>query len=261
MWNSITIFFIFLTVQVAASVTAFLLDNWQQLQQDNAVETLEMSDVSPGTLVGSIFASSLLTIVLLRLMRLTRKNPFGHLSRQWRTAWLLPVAGILLLSFGMGFLFEPFSLDDAGALADFEQMSHHWLGFVTLVLVGPLAEELVFREGVLRSLAEKGYSPYVALTVSALLFGAVHMNPAQMLPATLLGLVLGWLYLRTGNLLLPVACHVANNFCAFVELRLFGAEQMASGCSLWVSVAVGLLMVLAAIGCLRYWHLKTPSAS
>ena len=56
----------------------------------------------------------------------------------------------------------------------------------------------------------------VAIAVSSLLFAAVHINPAQMPVAFIVGFLLGWLYVRTGSLLVPAACHVLNNVLGVV---------------------------------------------
>ena len=57
-------------------------------------------------------------------------------------------------------------------------MSSYW-GYLAIGLLAPLAEEVVFRGAVLRSLLAQ-MKPWTAIAISALLFSIVHMNPAQM---------------------------------------------------------------------------------
>jgi uncharacterized protein len=78
------------------------------------------------------------------------------------------------------------------------------------VLLIPVAEELLFR-GVLYPSLKRPFGRRSALWISAVLFGAAHFNLMTFLPLTLLGLVLAWLYDRTGNLLAPIVAHSVFN--------------------------------------------------
>jgi membrane protease YdiL (CAAX protease family) len=78
------------------------------------------------------------------------------------------------------------------------------------VLLIPVAEELLFR-GVLYPSLKRPFGRRWALWLSAILFGAVHVNLMTFLPLTLFGLILAWLYERTGNLLAPIVAHSLFN--------------------------------------------------
>ena len=60
-----------------------------------------------------------------------------------------------------------------------------------------------------------------ALVISALLFALSHLNPAQMPHAFLIGLLLGWLYMRTGSILPGIIYHWANNTAAYLLFHLY----------------------------------------
>ncbi|MCF0184073.1 MAG: CPBP family intramembrane metalloprotease, partial [Bacteroidaceae bacterium] len=51
------------------------------------------------------------------------------------------------------------------------------------------------------------------------LFAGVHVNPVQVVFATFMGLLLGWIYLRTGSLWPCIALHIANNSTAVLMAR------------------------------------------
>lgn len=102
------------------------------------------------------------------------------------------------------------------------------LGYFTLCLFAPFVEETVFRGAVLRTLLPHMKSRWAAIAISAALFSLVHMNPAQMPFAFIAGLMLGWLYSRTGSILPGVAYHWVNNTAVFVMARLL-PPQMANG--------------------------------
>ena len=83
------------------------------------------------------------------------------------------------------------------------------VAIVLAVLVAPLVEEGLFRGLLLRSLLPFGER--VALAGSAVVFAVCHVNPVQGLAALWIGLLFGWVYLRTGSLTLCVAGHALWN--------------------------------------------------
>lgn len=90
---------------------------------------------------------------------------------------------------------------------------------ISAVFIAPVAEEIIFRGIITRDLlnyhSEKG-----AVVISGLLFGLIHVNPVQVLPATFAGFFLAWLYIRTNNLGLCIFLHFANNAMAIVILNV-----------------------------------------
>jgi membrane protease YdiL (CAAX protease family) len=78
------------------------------------------------------------------------------------------------------------------------------------VVLGPLREEVLVR-GLLLTVLLWFYRPWVAVTLSALAFGAGHLNLVQFVPGVLMGLALGAVYARTGSLTLCWLGHAAYN--------------------------------------------------
>lgn len=126
-------------------------------------------------------------------------------------------------------------------------MKDRW-GYLVVGLLAPLAEEMVFRGAILRSLLRWKENPWIGIVISAVLFAVIHMNPAQMPHAFLIGLLLGWMYYRTDSIVPGVVYHWVNNTVAYVMynlypnpdmtlVELFGTEQkvlMALGFSLLI---------------------------
>ncbi len=107
-------------------------------------------------------------------------------------------------------------LDSVNVAPDLgELVSGSWQGMALAVLVGPLVEEILFRGVILRGLLGRG-RPMTAIFVSAALFALTHLNPAQLPVAFGLGVVLGWVYVRTRSLGLCVAGHALNNASGFL---------------------------------------------
>ncbi|NNG15202.1 MAG: CPBP family intramembrane metalloprotease [Gemmatimonadales bacterium] len=83
-----------------------------------------------------------------------------------------------------------------------------------LSLVAGIGEESLFR-GVLQSALAGPLGPWPALLLVSALFGLVHFVTATYaVLAGLIGLYLGWLFLRTGNLLVPIVVHAIYDFVA-----------------------------------------------
>lgn len=92
----------------------------------------------------------------------------------------------------------------------FDTLQSGWLGILTIILFGPVLEELLFRGAITSALLKK-YSPSTAIILSALVFGIIHINPVQVVAATLLGLLLAWIYFKTASLIPCILIHIINN--------------------------------------------------
>jgi hypothetical protein len=105
-------------------------------------------------------------------------------------------------------------------------LSNRW-GYLAVGLLAPLSEELVMRGAILKSLLQSPkLSAWGAIAISAVIFALIHFNPAQMPHAFLIGLLLGWMYYRTGSILPGVAFHWANNSVAYVLYNLYPNPDM-----------------------------------
>ncbi len=87
------------------------------------------------------------------------------------------------------------------------------------VLVAPLLEEMVFR-GFLLPAVSRRTGPAGAILLTAALFGLAHGPLFYAGPTFALGVLLGWLYWRTGRLWVAVGCHGAHNAVTLVTAWL-----------------------------------------
>lgn len=78
------------------------------------------------------------------------------------------------------------------------------------VVAAPLCEEIVFR-GYLYPAAKKFAGPWMAGLCSAFVFAAAHGNLAALLPLLIFGVVLAFIYEKTGSLWAPIAVHCCFN--------------------------------------------------
>ena len=90
-----------------------------------------------------------------------------------------------------------------------------WSSFLVVAIFAPIFEEWLCRGMVLRGLLTK-MKPVWAIVISALFFALIHGNPWQALNAFLIGLVMGYVYFKTGSLLLTMLIHFVNNGSAVI---------------------------------------------
>ena len=139
-------------------------------------------------------------------------------------------------------------------------MGSPW-GYFVIGLLAPLSEEIVLRGAILKELLKsERLTTWTAITLSAVFFAVVHMNPVQMPHAFLIGLLLGWMYWRTGSILPGVAYHWANNSIAYILYALYPDPDIKlvdifKGSEVHVYMALGfsLLILLPAIYQLHVW--------
>ena len=120
---------------------------------------------------------------------------------RWRPA-LLAAAAAILGAMSISILTGGMELPEAMVQISLA-MSHNIWGLITIVLVGPISEELLFREAIAGEMLRRGAAPWLAIGVSALAFSAAHLNLAQGCYAFPLGILLGIIYYKTGGIVHP----------------------------------------------------------
>lgn len=88
-----------------------------------------------------------------------------------------------------------------------------WLLLMVFAVTPAICEELAFRGFILSGLARGGRLA-IAIGISSLMFGIIHMIPQQAFNAALLGLVLGLLAIYSRSLFPAMAFHFCNNALA-----------------------------------------------
>lgn len=255
-----------------AAIPLLVLAAWlifQTLFSVGAAIAASLIHLAPSAFLGPTLAlSSACTVAVLMAVPLFGlRHAFCEGAGCSWTAGALGVAGVLLGAFGCDLLNEACHLelpDNYEAL--FATVGGSAWGVAALTVLGPLCEELVFRGGVMRPLLRQGVRPWVAIGVSALLFGLMHGNLAQGFFAMLLGILFGILYYRTGNLLLSSLCHIVNNSASVALMLAYGdqAADMRLSDLVGGPAAAGAVMVACLLLCLLlvtlFWR-KTGGSS
>jgi len=98
-----------------------------------------------------------------------------------------------------------------------------WVLWVGAVVIAPVSEEFFFRGLVQTVIRDVFRRPWVAVVVTALVFGVAHwQQPQAVAPIVALGVLLGAGYERTGSLVTPMVLHMLFNLKTMVWEGLGG---------------------------------------
>lgn len=97
---------------------------------------------------------------------------------------------------------------------------------IAAVLGAPLIEEIVFRAGPLTNLTRR-MRPLPAIMITAALFGLAHGAPAQVVYTFVLGIIMGFLFVKTDSIYPSIICHFVFNGANLISIimgELFNTE-------------------------------------
>jgi sodium transport system permease protein len=124
-----------------------------------------------------------------------------------------------------------------------------WLVITAFAAAPAICEEIAFRGFMLSGFSRTG-KVSLAVTLSSLAFGVIHMIPQQVFNASLLGIVLGIMCIRSRSLLPGVAFHFVNNVLAILHGRM-GSSVPETGIWSWLfRHSDGILRYQPALLCL-----------
>jgi membrane protease YdiL (CAAX protease family) len=214
-----------------------------------------------GPLVTSL-GCALLALALVLIARGGRPSWLRRPATPWlgTTALLAPSVVAFAIGAGWLLLLAWASADPEGAqrlLSEDPFACLSWLppreralALANLVILGPLAEEILFR-GALLEIALARHLKWQAILLTSLLFGLLHLD---LVGALVFGLVACQLRVVTGSLLPGVVIHVLNNATvAMAETRLDDAEPSTiAEVATWWPIGAGFA-VLGGAGILAGW--------
>ena len=141
-----------------------------------------------------------------------------------------------------------------------------WLPFLAFAVAPAICEEIVFRGFLLSGFRHTGRAR-LAILLSALTFGLMHMVPQQVFNAALLGVVLGIIAVRSRSLWPCIAFHFVSNGLKIAQAR-FEADVPTTGVWGWffrwadsLQFQPALLALAAVLSAMLLWLLvRRPSA-
>ena len=194
-------------------------------------------------------------IILAAFFLLRRKNPLRetgfHTTHGRFVFTAIAVTPLLyaVVSFVLGLLPEAWMEDYAEAAASLNQKGV--LIIVATVLVAPLVEEIIFR-GLILSRMTRVIPGWLAVLLSALLFGVCHGQAVWMAYAFVLGVIFGFFALRAKSIWPSFCAHILFNGIGQIAVYLPETEEVGF---LFLGVLVAASAVLCAAAAL-YSHFR-----
>ncbi|UOQ73468.1 CPBP family intramembrane glutamic endopeptidase [Hymenobacter cellulosilyticus] len=187
----------------------------------------------------------------LALVKLTGRSSREYFAPRWPVSWVWFVGAAALIILSVPFMagliewnnnaYVPDLLKGFTWLTDFETWARAkeeelkvltayltrfnspqrlLVGLIVIAVVPAVSEELFFRGVLQRNLVEWFKSRHWGVFIAAAIFSAIHMQFLGFVPRFVLGLILGYLYEWSGNILVPMAAHFTQNAFQLVLLYL-----------------------------------------
>lgn len=183
----------------------------------------------------SVFSEVALALLTIGLAQAAFKASLSNLGlRSLPAGWSLTLGVFFGVLAGIG-LFAASSLVEVVLTAIFGPhapqpqalalVKHHGafdfiLDFMSVAIAAPIAEELFFRGFVFAGLAQR-MPPYLAMAISAGLFGGAHLEKWSFLPIFAIGFGLAWVYYKTQSLWVNIVSHATVNTVSLVIAYLY----------------------------------------
>ncbi|MBP3679472.1 MAG: CPBP family intramembrane metalloprotease [Bacteroidaceae bacterium] len=171
----------------------------------------------------------------------------------------LIVAGMIFINLCSEFIGLPDMMQDT-----FRAMSRNVFGIISIAIMAPLVEELLFRGAIQGHLLRKGMKPVYAILIASAVFGIVHMNPIQIPFAFAIGMIFGWLYYRTGSVVPGIIGHFINNSIACIQMAVMTKEEFNTKTIEWLgegpTYALFAISLAVTIGMFLYLKKRLPKA-
>jgi hypothetical protein len=180
------------------------------------------------------------------------KLSFGRIEKPM--VWPAVGMSVLIAASQAFVLFSALSLLDVDPLFQGDELERRQqffsgiAGALNACIFGPIMEEICFRGLVLDGLLKTRCRPWLAILISALLFALLHGLGANFVTALLFGILVGWLYWRTGSIIPGIIIHITNNSLTAIDI-----SNQAKTFYLIILV-VGLVLLAYGV----WWFWKKP---
>jgi sodium transport system permease protein len=180
----------------------------------------QANDLMKGLLQTQLFIIALPVYIIIRMLKLKEKDILRLKLPKPKELLLIPfiaISAAIIVSvvsqlINLIFPFPPKYIEMLSKL--FTMDPSFWKVLLVMAVAPGICEEYMFRGFLIRFYEKYGIKS--AIVLSALLFAAFHLDPFRFVPVFLLGLLLGYLTLRSGSLVNSMLSHTINNGLALV---------------------------------------------
>ncbi len=204
---------------IIAVVLYLVLSHGKTGELQNAI--MYMSSGPIAVLLNDVLFFVIPLVVAWKLGLLDLSTEFRY-SRDTFSKMKLPILVGVLWFFADAMLEDLLTIEMPEELQKtFKVLMHSPVGVFGICVGAPVLEELLMRTAILGLMLRGGVKPWIAITISALAFGLMHMNMAQFVFAGIGGLMLGFVYYKTKNVFAVMIIHaIQNTFGTVVSLTM-----------------------------------------
>lgn len=253
---------IFLICLIAPFLLALLFSTIASTIADaNDIKNIETITSSLGYVIPYCLCSFLLYIGIYLIYNKLSKIEFRAVKPKFKMKWhtyaIIGVVGIISL-FGIQYFVGIFDnilqaigypLELGFSMINPTNWGTYILCIFLLAVVPAIGEELLFRGMILHGLRSR-FNDVVSVLLSGLMFALMHGNLQQLVYPFILGVIMGWIVLRTGSLISSILVHFINNFLvvtfAFIE-NTTGFNFALPNVWWFYLLAIGLFALTVAI--------------
>ena len=180
--------------------------------------------------------------------------PFTSFLSQWNSQMVLPEA-FSELEKTMRAL-EDAAMETTQQILSLNSVGGLLLNLLVVALLAALSEEIFFRGVLQQLLGEWLRSGHAAVWIAAAFFSLVHFQFYGFLPRMLLGALLGYLFLYSRNLWIPILFHFVNNATVILLHYFWGdASWFRELDELPITLPFLITAVMSALATLLLFHL------
>ena len=114
-----------------------------------------------------------------------------------------------------------------------------WYSIFVIGILAGICEETLFRGYIINGFKKLGF--WKSIIISGILFGIFHLDPFRLIPASLLGIWMGYLLLQTNSIFVPMFAHFINNSLTII-ITTYGDK-------------IPFIKTLATADVIPYWYI------
>lgn len=148
---------------------------------------------------------------------------------------------------------------NSAQLEAFLKVNNTWdliINIIVIALIPAFCEEILFRGALQRVMIHLTKNPWAGITITAILFSALHMQFLGFLPRMFMGIVMGALYWYSGSLWTCVLAHFIFNAIQVVGVAY--APELATN-NAELPILAGIACAIAVLAILWYYRKQSTT--
>lgn len=168
--------------------------------------------------------------------------------------WMAAYLWVIFATLVVGYLFPDSLNQSVSGISAIMLSIPFWARFLIVAVSPAICEEAVHRGFILHYLKPLG-NKWVIVVLMGILFGAFHLDPPRFLATGILGAVITYIAIETGNIFYPMLLHFLNNALSAVSTSaLEGTEVMEQATQMNITLSsVGVYLIMVCVTPWLFW--------